>query len=121
MSPRLLPSWYASSLSQLWALSLIVNQAACEIHEPSVYPDARWHSGWPDAQHPDALDLIRATETQGVRIVIARRDGPFDNYSQAVPKLRPDPSTCLLFLLARKPRLVTCCRSTTSKPRKGYG
>jgi enoyl-CoA hydratase len=41
---------------------------------------------------PDALDFIKTAETQGVRAAVERRDGPFGDYSQAPPELRPDPS-----------------------------
>jgi enoyl-CoA hydratase len=41
---------------------------------------------------PDALDFINTAETQGVRAAVGRRDGPFGDYSQAPPELRPDPS-----------------------------
>ena len=32
------------------------------------------------------------TERDGVHGAVARRDGPFGDYSQAPPHLRPDPS-----------------------------
>jgi enoyl-CoA hydratase len=41
---------------------------------------------------PDAVDFIETAERDGVRAVIERRDGPFADYSQAPPELRPDPS-----------------------------
>jgi enoyl-CoA hydratase len=41
---------------------------------------------------PDARNFIQTAETEGVRAAVERRDGPFGDYSQAPPELRPDPS-----------------------------
>jgi enoyl-CoA hydratase len=41
---------------------------------------------------PDALGFIKIAETEGVRAAVGRRDGPFGDYSQAPPGLRPDPT-----------------------------
>jgi enoyl-CoA hydratase len=41
---------------------------------------------------PDALEFIERAESEGVRAVVADRDGPWGDYSQAPPELRPDPS-----------------------------
>jgi enoyl-CoA hydratase len=41
---------------------------------------------------PDALVFIDKAERDGVRAVVADRDGAFGDYSQAPPELRPDPS-----------------------------
>lgn len=41
---------------------------------------------------PDALAFIERAEREGVRTVVADRDAPFGDYSQAPPELRPDPS-----------------------------
>jgi len=41
---------------------------------------------------PEALDFITTAQTQGVRAAVERRDGPFRDYSQAPPELRPDPA-----------------------------
>jgi enoyl-CoA hydratase len=41
---------------------------------------------------PDALAFIEKAEREGVRAVVTERDGPFGDYSQAPPELRPDPS-----------------------------
>lgn len=41
---------------------------------------------------PDALECIKIAETRGVRAAVECRDGPFGDYSQAPPELRPDPS-----------------------------
>jgi enoyl-CoA hydratase len=44
---------------------------------------------------PDALEFIRRAEAEGVRAVVAERDGPFGDYSQAPPELRPDPDNVI--------------------------
>jgi enoyl-CoA hydratase len=41
---------------------------------------------------PEALEFIRRAESQGVRAVVAQRDGSFGDYSQAPPDEQPDPS-----------------------------
>jgi enoyl-CoA hydratase len=41
---------------------------------------------------PEALAFIQRAKTEGVGAVIAERDRPFGDYSQAPPELRPDPS-----------------------------
>jgi enoyl-CoA hydratase len=41
---------------------------------------------------PEALEFIRRAEREGVHAVAADRDGPFEDYSQAPPERRPDPS-----------------------------
>ena len=40
---------------------------------------------------PDALEFIQRAEADGVRAAVEDRDGPFGDYSQAPPELRPDP------------------------------
>jgi enoyl-CoA hydratase len=40
---------------------------------------------------PDARRFIQLAEQDGVRAVITERDGPFGDYSQAPPELRPNP------------------------------
>jgi enoyl-CoA hydratase len=40
---------------------------------------------------PDALAFIARAEAEGVRAAVAERDGPFGDYGQAPPELRPDP------------------------------
>jgi enoyl-CoA hydratase len=40
---------------------------------------------------PEALAFIRRAETDGVSGVVAERDGPFGDYSQAPTDRRPDP------------------------------
>jgi enoyl-CoA hydratase len=41
---------------------------------------------------PDALEFIERAESEGVRAVVADRDRPWGDYSQAPPELRPDPA-----------------------------
>jgi hypothetical protein len=41
---------------------------------------------------PEALGFIETANNEGVRSAVERRDGPFGDYSQAPPELRPDPS-----------------------------
>ena len=40
---------------------------------------------------PDAKEFIELARAQGVKAAVARRDGPFGDYSQASPDQRPDP------------------------------
>ncbi len=40
---------------------------------------------------PDALAFIDRAEREGVRAVVAERDGPFGDYGQAPPERRPNP------------------------------
>lgn len=44
---------------------------------------------------PDALRFIERAEREGVRAVLEERDGPFGDYGQAPPELRPDPSNVI--------------------------
>lgn len=44
---------------------------------------------------PEALRFIELAERDGVRAVVAERDGPFGDYSQAPPELRPDPGNVI--------------------------
>jgi enoyl-CoA hydratase len=41
---------------------------------------------------PEALDFIDTAEREGVGAVVARRDGPFGDYSQAPTSAQPDPN-----------------------------
>jgi enoyl-CoA hydratase len=40
---------------------------------------------------PDGVEFIRRAAADGVRAAVADRDGPFGDYGQAPPELRPDP------------------------------
>ncbi|MDT5135950.1 MAG: enoyl-CoA hydratase [Mycobacterium sp.] len=78
-------------LSQLRAQKLIVNQA----YENMGLASTQLLGGILDGlmrNTPDALDFIQTAGTQGVRAAVERRDGPFGDYSQAPPELRPNPS-----------------------------
>jgi enoyl-CoA hydratase len=78
-------------LSQLRAQKLIVNQAYENMGLASTQTLGVILDGLM-RNTPDALDFIKTAETQGVRAAVERRDGPFGDYSQAPPELRPDPS-----------------------------
>ena len=78
-------------VSQLRAQKLIVNQA----YENMGLASTQMLGGIIDGlmrNTPEALDFIRTAQTQGARAAVERRDGPFGDYSQAPPELRPDPS-----------------------------
>jgi enoyl-CoA hydratase len=45
---------------------------------------------------PDALEFIETANAEGVSTAAARRDGPFGDYSQAPPELRPDPANVIV-------------------------
>jgi enoyl-CoA hydratase len=45
---------------------------------------------------PDALEFIDRATTEGARSVIAARDAPFGDYSQAPPAHRPDPDNVIV-------------------------
>ena len=44
---------------------------------------------------PDALRWIETAAEEGVRAAITERDGPFGDYIQAPPELRPDPDNVI--------------------------
>jgi enoyl-CoA hydratase len=44
---------------------------------------------------PEALEFIRRAEAHGVRAAVSERDGPFGDYGQAPPELRPDPANII--------------------------
>jgi enoyl-CoA hydratase len=78
-------------LSQLRAQKLVVNQA----YENMGLASTQMLGGILDGlmrNTPEALDFIQTAATKGVRAAVERRDGPFGDYSQAPPELRPDPS-----------------------------
>jgi enoyl-CoA hydratase len=78
-------------LSQLAAMKLIVNQAYENMGLASTQTLGPILDGLM-RNTPDALRFIDIAERNGVRAVIAERDGPFGDYSQAPAELRPDPS-----------------------------
>jgi enoyl-CoA hydratase len=78
-------------LSQLQSQKLIVNQA----YENMGLSSTQTLGGILDGlmrNTPEALGFIQMAATDGVRAAVERRDGPFGDYSQAPPELRPDPS-----------------------------
>ncbi len=78
-------------LSQLQAQKMIVNQAYENMGLASTQKLGAILDGLM-RNTPDALDFVETAESQGVRAVIERRDGPWGDYSQAPPERRPDPS-----------------------------
>jgi enoyl-CoA hydratase len=77
--------------SQLAAMKLIVNQAydnmglaATQLLGPLLDGLMR--------NTPDALRFVELAEREGVHEAVARRDGPFGDYSQAPADERPDPT-----------------------------
>lgn len=78
-------------LSQLRAQKLIVNQAYENMGLASTQTLGVILDGLM-RNTPDALQFIRAAEAHGVHEAARRRDGPFGDYSQAPPELRPNPS-----------------------------
>jgi enoyl-CoA hydratase len=76
--------------SQLAAMKLVVNQAYDNMGLSSTQllgsvMDSMMRNT------PEAREFIDRAESEGVRSVIAERDGPFGDYSQAVPERKPDP------------------------------
>jgi enoyl-CoA hydratase len=81
--------------SQLAAMKLVVNQAyehmglhATQTLGPILDGLMR--------NTPDARRFIELAEREGVRAVVTERDGPFGDYSQAPPELRPDPANVIV-------------------------
>src|ERR1700724_4357021 len=78
-------------LSQLRAQKLIVNQA----YENMGLASTQMLGGILDGlmrNTPEALAYTPPPQTRGAGTAADRRDGPFGDYSQAPPELRPDPS-----------------------------
>jgi enoyl-CoA hydratase len=77
--------------SQLAAMKLVVNQAYENMGLASsqtlgVILDGLMRNT------PDAKRFIELAQSEGVGAVVAERDGPFGDYSQAPPEEQPDPS-----------------------------
>jgi enoyl-CoA hydratase len=77
--------------SQLAAMKLVVNHAYENMGLASSQTLGPILDGLM-RNTPDALEFIARAEREGVRAVVEARDGPFGDYSQAPPELRPDPS-----------------------------
>jgi len=80
--------------SQLAAMKLMVNQAYENMGLASSQTLGPIIDGLM-RNTPDALAFIERAEREGVRAVVADRDGPFGDYSQAPPELRPDPNNVI--------------------------
>jgi enoyl-CoA hydratase len=77
-------------LSQLAAMKLIVNQAYENMGLASTQTLGPILDGLM-RNTPDARRFIDLAATEGVSAMVAERDGPFGDYSQADPADRPDP------------------------------
>jgi enoyl-CoA hydratase len=77
--------------SQLAAMKLVVNHAYENMGLASTQTLGPILDGLM-RNTPDALDFIDTAAREGVGAVVERRDGPFGDYSQAPPELRPDPA-----------------------------
>lgn len=80
--------------SQLAAMKLIVNQAYENMGLNSTQTLGPILDGLM-RNTPDALRFIERAEQEGVGAVIADRDGPFGDYSQAPPRHQPDPTNVI--------------------------
>jgi enoyl-CoA hydratase len=77
--------------SQLAAMKLVVNHAYEAMGLASTQTLGPILDGLM-RNTPDALEFIARAEAEGVRAVVADRDGPFGDYGQAPPDRRPDPA-----------------------------
>jgi enoyl-CoA hydratase len=77
--------------SQLAAMKLVVNQAFENMGLASTQVLGSILDGLM-RNTPDAQRFIELAEREGVPAVVAQRDGPFGDYSQAPPEEQPDPS-----------------------------
>jgi enoyl-CoA hydratase len=84
----------AIPLSQLTAMKLIVNQA----YENMGLASTQFLGPILDGlmrNTPEAAEFIELAEREGVGAAVARRDGPFGDYSQAPPGERPNPDNVI--------------------------
>ena len=77
--------------SQLAAMKLVVNQAYENMGLASTQTLGVILDGLM-RNTPEARRFIELAESEGVGRVVAERDGPFGDYSQAPPAQRPDPA-----------------------------
>jgi enoyl-CoA hydratase len=77
--------------SQLAAMKLVVNHAYENMGLASTQTLGPILDGLM-RNTPEAIEWIRRAKAEGVRSVVAARDAPFGDYSQAPPERRPDPS-----------------------------
>jgi enoyl-CoA hydratase len=85
----------AIPLSQLSAMKLIVNQAYENMGLASTQALGPILDGLM-RNTPDAKQFIDLAEREGVGSVVALRDGPFGDYSQAPPDEQPDPDNVIV-------------------------
>ena len=81
--------------SQLAAMKLVVNQAYESMGLAATQTLGPILDGLM-RNTPDALAFIEKAEREGVRAVVAERDGPFADYGQAPTQLRPDPGNVIV-------------------------
>jgi enoyl-CoA hydratase len=81
--------------SQLAAMKLVVNQAYEHMGLQATQTLGPILDGLM-RNTPDARRFIEVAERDGVRAVVAERDGPFGDYSQAPPERRPDPANVIV-------------------------
>ena len=84
----------AIPLSQLAAMKLIVNQAYENMGLASTQLLGPVLDGLM-RNTPQARQFVELAETEGVSSVVARRDGPFGDYSQAPAGEQPDPANTI--------------------------
>jgi enoyl-CoA hydratase len=85
----------AIPLSQLSAMKLIVNQAYENMGLASTQALGPILDGLM-RNTPEAKSFIELAEREGVGSVVARRDGPFGDYSQAPPEEQPNPANVIV-------------------------
>jgi enoyl-CoA hydratase len=85
----------AIPLSQLAAMKLIVNQAYENMGLASTQALGPILDGLM-RNTPDAAEFIELAERDGVGAAVARRDGPFGDYSQAPPDQQPNPANVIV-------------------------
>jgi enoyl-CoA hydratase len=82
-------------LSQLSAMKLVVNQAYDNMGLASTQTLGPILDGLM-RNTPDAKEFIELAERDGVHGAVARRDGPFGDYSQAPPEEQPNPANVIV-------------------------
>jgi enoyl-CoA hydratase len=85
----------ALPLSQLAAMKLIVNQAYENMGLASTQLLGPVLDGLM-RNTPQAKEFVQTAEREGVAGAIARRDGPFGDYSQAPGDQQPDPANTIV-------------------------
>jgi enoyl-CoA hydratase len=85
----------AIPLSQLAAMKLIVNQAYENMGLASTQALGPILDGLM-RNTPEAKRFVEQAEREGVQSVVALRDGPFGDYSQAPPEEQPDPANVIV-------------------------